>query len=116
MDMITLALARAYTKATTEGMGAVKGKNCTIPSKTAIEGGTRIVFAWTKDDGTAKTTQLDVMDGEHGVSVESMTIDDNGHLIVTLSDGNEVDAGAVPVSPGGHVASIPLDDIDALFD
>lgn len=115
MDMITLALAKNYVKQTAEGMGAVKGKNCTIQSVDEIEGGKRITFAWTKNDGTRATTTLDVMDGEQGISVESMEIDDDGHLIVTLSDGTPIDAGAVPVSPGGSVASIPIEDIDALF-
>lgn len=114
MDMITLALSKAYTKATAEGMGAVKGKNCTIQSKTPIEGGTRIVFAWTFDNGTVQTTSVDVMNGEQGVGVESLEIR-NGHLFVTLSDGNELDAGAVPVSPGGEVAAITDEELEQMW-
>ena len=114
MDIVTLALAKKYTDNSLAGGGAVRGKNCTIQSKTPIEGGTRIVFAWSLDNGTVQTTSVDVMNGEQGVGVESLEIR-NGHLFVTLSDGNELDAGAVPVSPGGEVASIPLSKIDALF-
>lgn len=114
MDIVTLALAKKYTDNSLAGGGAVRGKNCTIQSKTPIEGGTRIVFAWTLDNGTVQTTSVDVMNGGQGVGVESLEIR-NGHLFVTLSDGNELDAGAVPVSPGGEVASIPLSKINALF-
>ena len=114
MDIVTLALAKKYTDNSLAGGGAVRGKNCTIQSKTPIEGGTRIVFAWTLDNGTVQTTSVDVMNGEQGVGVESLEIR-NEHLFVTLSDGNELDAGAVPVSPGGEVASIPLSKINALF-
>ena len=115
MDIITLTLSKKYTDESLLGGGAVRGKNCTIQSKTPIEGGTRIVFAWTLDNGTVQTTSVDVMDGEQGVSVESLEIR-NGHLFVTLSDGNELDAGAVPVSPGGQPASISNEEIDALFE
>lgn len=86
MDMVSLALARAYTRATAEGMGAVKGKNCTIQSVTDIDGGRRIVFAWTKNDGTATTSTLDVMDGKDG------------------KDG-----------AGADVASIPLDALEDMW-
>ena len=115
MDILTLALAKKYTDESLAGGGAVRGKNCTIQSKTPIEGGTRIVFAWTLDNGTVQTTSVDVMNGEQGVGVESLEIR-NGHLFVTLSDGNELDAGAVPVSPGGQPASISNEEIDALFE
>ena len=114
MDIVTLALAKKYTDDSLAGGGAVRGKNCTIQSKTPIEGGTRITYQWTLDNGTVQTTSVDVMNGEQGVGVESLEIR-NGHLFVTLSDGNELDAGAVPVSPGGEVASIPLSKINALF-
>ena len=33
--------------------------------------------------------------GTNGVSITDVEIDSNGHLIVTLSDGNEIDAGSV---------------------
>lgn len=115
MDIVTLALAKKYTDNSLAGGGAVRGKNCTIQSKTPIEGGTRITYQWTLDNGTVQTTSVDVMNGEQGVGVESLEIR-NGHLFVTLSDGNELDAGAVPVSPGGQPASISNEEIDALFE
>lgn len=114
MDILTLAMAKAYTKETVLGGGAVKGKNCTIESVSEIEGGKRVTFAWTLDNGTKKTATLDVLDGEQGVGVESLAIR-GGHLFVTLSDGNELDAGAVPVSPGGEVAAITDAELEAMW-
>jgi hypothetical protein len=60
------AAGRKYTDETVEGGGAVKGKNCTIESITEIEGGQRVKFAWELDDGTKKTADMDVLDGEDG--------------------------------------------------
>ena len=41
-------------------------------------------------------------DGAQGVSVVSMVIDENNHLMVTLSDNQVLDAGEVPVGSGGE--------------
>ena len=41
-------------------------------------------------------------DGAQGVSVVSMVIDENNHLMVTLSDDQVLDAGEVPVGSGGE--------------
>jgi hypothetical protein len=60
------AAGRKYTDESVEGGGAVKGKNCTIESITEIEGGQRVKFAWELDDGTKKTADMDVLDGEQG--------------------------------------------------
>ncbi len=66
IDKQTLAAAKAYTKKTVEGAGALAGKNCTIESITPITGGNRITFLWTLDDGTEERDTLDVMDGADG--------------------------------------------------
>lgn len=55
LDNETLAAAKSYTKKTVVGGGAIKGKNCTIDSIVDIEGGHRITFKWTLDDGTVAT-------------------------------------------------------------
>lgn len=60
------AAGKKYTDETVKGGGAVKGKNCTIESITEIEGGQRVKFAWELDDGTKKTADMDVLDGEDG--------------------------------------------------
>lgn len=66
IDVIAYALANGYTDESIAGGGAIKGKNCQIKSKTAIEGGTRITFVWYLDNGTEKTTTLDVINGTNG--------------------------------------------------
>lgn len=123
MDIITLAAAKKYTDNTVIGGGAIKGKNCTIDSITAITGGHRITFKWTLDDGTEQTSTLDVMDGEKGdkgdkgskgdtgatgedgVSITEAEIDEYGHLILTFSDGEVEDVGQV--SEGTTVVANP---------
>lgn len=71
------ALAKKYVKETVEGGGAVVGKNVVIKEKKEIEGGTRIVFGYTLDDGTEKTETLDVMDGKDGLDGVSPIITEN---------------------------------------
>lgn len=63
MDIISYILSRKYTEKSLIGGGAVKGKNCIIDSIEEIEGGHRVTFKWTLDDGTVETDYIDVMDG-----------------------------------------------------
>lgn len=95
IDITTLALAKAYAKKLFES-GNSSGKNVTISSITAIDGGNRIAFSYTEDDGTNKTSTLDVMDGKQGASIVNATINSNKELILTLSDETTVNAGTVP--------------------
>ena len=46
-------------------------------------------------DGRDGKDGKDGLDGEDGVSVVNAEVDIDGHLVLTLSDGNEIDAGAV---------------------
>ena len=62
----TLVAAKKFTSETVLGGGAVVGKNVTISSITPIDGGNRITFSYTLDNGTAKTSTLDVMNGVAG--------------------------------------------------
>ena len=62
----TLAAAKKFTSETVLGGGAVVGKNVTISSITPIDGGNRITFSYTLDNGTTKTSTLDVMNGVNG--------------------------------------------------
>lgn len=60
--------------------------------------GTKIIFTF-EDDTTAEMTfptPADGEDGEDGVSIVDVDINASKHLIITLSDGNTVDAGALP--------------------
>jgi hypothetical protein len=48
----------------------------------------------------------DGKDGEQGVGVKSMEIDDNNHLMVTLTNDEVLDAGEVPVGEGADVPNV----------
>lgn len=62
----TLVAANKFTSETVLGGGAVVGKNVTISSITPITGGNRVTFSYTLDDGTVKTSIMNVMDGSNG--------------------------------------------------
>ena len=63
----TLVASKKFTSETVLGGGAVVGKNVTISSITPIEGGNRVTFSYTLDNGTVKTSTMDVMDGKDGI-------------------------------------------------
>lgn len=90
----TLALAKKYTKDTVIGLGAIKGANCTVSNSSTTTGGTNVTFRWEGTDGTIQTRTIFVKDG---VSITNASIDANNHLILTLSDGNTIDAGEIPM-------------------
>ena len=112
-----LALANGYTDETVVGGGAIKGKNCQITAKTPIEGGTRITFSWFLDDGTEKTTTVDVMngadgkDGEDGSQVEVNPIQKVGTKIGEITiDGVKYTLFA-PSGGGGGGDAVLSDDL-----
>ena len=110
MDIIDIVLSKKYTDESIKGItGTLAGKNCTIKSATKADGVTTVVFAWTADDGTEKTTTIQVNDGakgeigdkgDIGISIDNVTINANSHLIVTLSDGSTIDAGLIQGGSG----------------
>lgn len=80
MDIIDIAIAKAYTDLSQLGLTSISVNGLDI----ILE----------KSDGS--TAVVSVPEPEDGVSVSSMSIDDNGHLICTMSDGTINDAGEVP--------------------
>ena len=99
MDIVTLALAKAFTKKTVDGLGALKGANAVITSITKENGISIVTFEWTGTSGIKETDSIQVKDGEKGdtgLSVKSLSIDENEHLIITYSDNTTEDAGAMP--------------------
>lgn len=108
MDLNTLGAARSYVDDSIAGtVGVLAGKNCTIASTTKTGNITTVVFNWTADDGTSKTTSIQVVDGvkgdqgeiglsgADGASIIDVTINELDHLICTLSNRTEVDAGLI---------------------
>lgn len=104
MDMISYSLSRKYTEDTVIGLGALKGAPCTIQS--IIDDGTsnQVTFKWTGSDGTEKTQAMAV---KHGVSIVSVNIDDDNHLICLLSDGTTIDSGSIDIE-GQSTLSEPI--------
>ena len=67
MDVLDISVAKKYTDDSLAGTtGVIAGKPCKIASITDITGGHRVTFAWTDDEGTSKTSTMDVMTGSKG--------------------------------------------------
>lgn len=67
LDVIALSKAKKYTDTSIEGTaGVIAGKNCTIDSIVDVDGGHRVTFKWTADNGNVRTSTMDVMDGADG--------------------------------------------------
>ncbi len=71
------ALAKRYVNQTLGGDGAVAGKNVVIQGIEPVDGGNRITFGYTLDNGQAQTSMLDVMDGIDGQDGDTPTITEN---------------------------------------
>ena len=98
IDIETLAVAKSYVNETMAGGGAVVGKNVIVKSIDPIDGGNRITFGYTLDNGTEQTQTLDVMDGrggkdgENGISpVVKINNNEDGTVTLTIigKDGTE---------------------------
>lgn len=63
---MALASSKKYTDETVIGGGAIKGKNCTITKIEDVEGGKKVTFSWTLDNGIVKTDSMTVKNGEDG--------------------------------------------------
>ena len=81
INIETLVASKKFTSETVLGGGAVVGKNVTISSITPITGGNRVTFSYTLDDGTVKTSTMDVMNGVDG-KAPSITIEANDNWFV----------------------------------
>lgn len=67
IDILTLALARKYTKETANALGAVKGAPCTIESIEDTGDANIVTFGWTGTDGTHQTSTMII---PHGLTAE----------------------------------------------
>ena len=93
--IIAYILSKKYTNNTVIGMGAIKGAACQVQGINKVGKTTTITLKWEDNVGTTHTQSFDVEDGADGVSVVGATIKPNGHLELTLSDGNSIDCGQV---------------------
>ena len=92
MDVVTYALSKKYTQKSLDGIGALKGANCTIKSTTPKNNGIEIVFEWTGVSGTKETTTILVKNGEQGNGIAKVekikTVDLVDTYRMTFDDGS----------------------------
>ena len=100
MDIIDIAAAKSYVRASLDGVGALAGKNAVIRSITKTGDTNTVTFEWTSNSGVVTTDTMVVKDGADGTSITNVSIDTNNHLIVTYSDSTTVDAGLIPTVKG----------------
>lgn len=93
--VVAYILGKSYTKKSLIGIGALAGAPCQVQSINKVDKTTTITLKWEDNVGGVHTQSFEVLDGEDGVSVANATINSNGHLILTLSDGNDIDCGQV---------------------
>lgn len=67
LSVEAVAVAKKYTDNSIKGIsGTLAGKNCTIKSIQKVDGVSTITFEWIADDGTVKTSTMNVVDGKDG--------------------------------------------------
>lgn len=93
--VVAYILSKSYTKKSLIGIGALAGAPCQVQSINKVDKTTTITLKWEDNVGGVHTQAFDVEDGADGVSVTNATINANGHLILTLSNGNSIDCGQV---------------------
>ena len=109
MDIITLALAKLYTKNTVIGMGAIKGSPCMISSIVDNLDGTHdITFSWKDASDVTHTSVLTVEDGETptfssvaitgGHRITFLTSDPSQSVSFDVIDGQKGDTGVSVIS------------------
>lgn len=68
LSVEAVAVAKKYTDNSIKGIsGTLAGKNCTIKSIQKVDGVSTITFEWIADDGTVKTSTMNVVDGKNGI-------------------------------------------------
>lgn len=115
MDLLTKTLLEQYVQASLVGVGAIKGKNCTISGIAPITGGNRVTYLWIDDNGDEHTSTMDVMNGakgDDGLGIKSVEINSSNHLIVTYDDDTTEDAGEIAGGGGGGSAWVDERDIN----
>ena len=116
--VIALNKAKKYTADSLDGLGALKGANCTIKSTTPKDDGTEIVFEWTGTSGTKETTTILVKNGEQGngvVKVEKIkTVDLVDTYRMTFDDGStfEYEVANGDSSLGGKINIIRVNGVE----
>ena len=93
--VVAYILGKSYTKKSLIGIGALAGAPCQVQSVNKTGKTTTITLKWEDNVGGVHTQAFEIEDGLDGVSVSGATIKPNGHLELTLSNGNKLDCGQV---------------------
>ena len=98
MDISTLGAAKSYTDSVINGLSILVGKNCEISNIEVLPNGNKITFTWWDSNNVQQSNDITVLNGEQGiqgVSITNVEIDEENHLILTLSDSTIIDAGEI---------------------
>ncbi|MBR1553875.1 MAG: hypothetical protein IJ644_00605 [Oscillospiraceae bacterium] len=60
MDIVTLALAKRFTRDTADALGAVKGAPCTVKSVVHQDGINKVTLEWTGTSGAKQETVVTI--------------------------------------------------------
>lgn len=93
--VVAYILGKSYTKKSLIGIGALAGAPCQVQSINKVGKTTTITLKWEDNVGGVHTQAFEIEDGLDGVSVTNAVINSTGNLILTLSDGNDIDCGKV---------------------
>ena len=93
--VVAYILSKSYTKKSLIGIGALAGAPCQVQSINKVGKTTTVTLKWEDNVGGVHTQAFDIEDGLDGVSVTGATINNSGNLILSLSDGNDIDCGKV---------------------
>ena len=105
MDLITLTLAKKYADKLATGFKSVQ-----------IDGA-NLIFTLLDDSKAIITlpAPADGKDGLDGISVQNLSIDNDGSLLCHMSDGTTIDAGKVPMTDIELTDYYTKEEIDDLF-
>ena len=118
MDIVTYALSKKYTAKSLDGLGALKGANCTIKSTTEKDDGVELVFEWVGNSGAIETTTVFVKNGEQGNGVAKVekikTVDLVDTYRMTFDDGStfEYEVANGDSSLGGKINIIRVNGVE----
>jgi hypothetical protein len=99
MDILTLALCKKIAAGAVSGISNLEIDNTTLKITT--------------NDG--QTLDMVFPTPEDGTSITDIKIDENNHLLCTMSNGLVIDAGELKYEGGDNRSDATTEDIDKLF-
>lgn len=116
MDIVTYALCKKLAASAVTGISNITQSDDKMIISTN-DGNTFELTIPKPKDGIDGTNGIDGVDGKDGLSIINIKIDENNHLICTLSDNSTIDAGELPTNSGEipNLDYATKDDIDEMF-